>query len=103
MLLNALPWTCVPKLHAGGHAWSKDGLHWSEPRVGAFSAKIALTDGRVVECERRERPKMVLDPRSGAPLALVTGVLGCPEGIFEGYRGNDDSFTLVQEVGGGGA
>ena len=41
---------------------------------------------------------MVLDPTSGAPIALVTGVAGCPAGLFEGYRGGDDSFTLVQEM-----
>jgi hypothetical protein len=33
MLVNALPGGCNPKLQQGGHAWSKDGIIWSEPRV----------------------------------------------------------------------
>ena len=66
--------------------------------MGAFNASLRFTDGAAAQCERRERPKMVLDPTSGAPIALVTGVAGCPAGLFEGYRGGDDSFTLVQEM-----
>ena len=98
MIMNALPFQCVPKDHQGGHAWSRDAITWSEPRVGAFNTSISFSDGTVAVCERRERPKIIKDPISGDPIALVTGVLGCPPGIFKGYRGGDDSFTLVQEI-----
>ena len=97
MLMNALPYLCVPKIKAGGHSWSKDGIHWSEPRVGAFESNILLVSGDTIQCERRERPQMIMDPkRPGVPLALVSGVTGCPTGMFPNYRGGDDSFTLVQ-------
>jgi hypothetical protein len=113
MLFNALPYKCVPKFLQGGHAWSKDGINWSaNPRVGAFDTTIQFTDGTSIKCERRERPQMVLGA-DGRPVALVTGVTGCPKGLmseFNGevamnsgdarfYRGGDDSFTLVQLVG----
>ena len=97
MLMNAMPFQCVPKVRQGGHSWSSDGIKWSEPRVGAFEANVQLSDGKILACERRERPQMLLDPeRPGVPLALVSGVTGCPKSAFPGYKGGDDSFTLVQ-------
>ncbi|KAL7522082.1 hypothetical protein ACHAWX_006767, partial [Stephanocyclus meneghinianus] len=113
MLFNALPYKCVPKFQQGGHAWSKDGVNWSDrPRVGAFDTTIQFTDGTSIKCERRERPQMVLGT-DGRPVALVTGMTGCPKGLMSTfnaevalnsgdaryYRGGDDSFTLVQLVG----
>ena len=92
-----MPFLCVPKVRQGGHSWSSDGINWSEPRVGAFEANIELADGKTLACERRERPQMLLDPqRPGVPLALVSAVTGCPKGAFPGYKGGDDSFTIVQ-------
>lgn len=96
MLMNAMPFLCVPKVRQGGHSWSSDGINWSEPRVGAFEANVELADGKTLACERRERPQMLLDPSSGMPLALVSAVTGCPKGAFPGYKGGDDSFTIVQ-------
>lgn len=113
MLFNALPYKCVPKFQQGGHAWSNDGVNWSaRPRVGAFDTTIQFTDGTSIKCERRERPQMVVGT-DGRPVALVTGMTGCPKGLmseFNGeialnsgdarfYRGGYDSFTLVQLVG----
>jgi len=107
MLFNALPYKCQPKLKQGGHSWSLDGVNWSEPRVGAFDTTIQFTDGSSMTCERRERPQMVID-KDGKPLALVTGVTGCPRELGDDmevedsksngkfYKGGDDSFTLVQ-------
>ena len=105
MLFNALPYKCVPKFQQGGHAWSTDGINWSTPRVGAFDTTIQFSDGTSMKCERRERPQMVLD-KDGRPVALVTGMTGCPKGLgFDNeevksgsrfYRGADDSFTLIQ-------
>jgi hypothetical protein len=107
MLFNALPRRCVPKFEQGGHAWSVDGVRWEpHPRIGAFNATLRFTDGSSVRCERRERPQMVLG-EDGRPVAMVSGVMGCPQALgdttTEGqgrfYRGADDSFTLVQNMG----
>jgi hypothetical protein len=107
MLFNALPYKCVPKFHQGGHAWSRDGLDWSDnPRVGAFDTTINFTDGTSIKCERRERPQMIIGENK-RPVALVTGLTGCPKGLMSKgdnlnsgdakfYEGGDDSFTLVQ-------
>ena len=99
MLVNALPYMCVPKEKQGGHAWSRDGVRWSEPRVGAFDATLKFRDGSSVTCERRERPQMMLQAepgRGGKPVALVSAVTGCPREFGANYKGGDDSFTLVQ-------
>ena len=106
MLFNALPYKCVPKLQQGGHAWSKDGIEWSTPRVGAFDTTIQFTDGSSMKCERRERPQMVLG-EDKLPLAMISAVTGCPRSLGEEesdresnpYRGGDDSFTLIQKMG----
>lgn len=95
MLMNAMPYQCEPKYQQGAHAWSRDGVHWSEPRVGAFNTTIQFNDGTSITCQRRERPQMVRDP-SGVPLVLFTGLTGCPK--FEGlaHNGPLDSFTVAQ-------
>ncbi|KAK1737259.1 hypothetical protein QTG54_012126 [Skeletonema marinoi] len=106
MLFNALPYKCVPKFEQGGHAWSKDGIKWSTPRVGAFDTTIQFTDGSGMKCERRERPQMVLG-KDGMPLALISAVTGCPKALGEEgsiqksnpYKGGDDAFTLIQKMG----
>ena len=108
MLFNALPYKCVPKFQQGGHAWSLDGIKWSTPRIGAFNTTIQFTDGSGMTCERRERPQMVLD-KDKKPIALVTGMTGCPRALGEDessyngfgrfYRGADDCFTLIQKMG----
>jgi hypothetical protein len=110
MLFNALPYKCVPKFQQGGHSWSTDGMNWSAPRVGAFDTTIQFTDGSSMKCERRERPQMVLDNNTRRPIAMVSGVTGCPKALGDAslsgdgqyYKGADDSFTLVQKMGGAG-
>ena len=96
MLVNALPGACLPKVQQGGHAWSRDGVTWSEPRVGAYNTTVRLANGSSMVCERRERPQMILDPRSGRPLAMTSGVTGCPP--LGASRGGSDCFTLVQRM-----
>ena len=108
MLLNTLPYKCVPKYNQGGHAWSRDGIHWSEPRVGAFNTTISYYDDDKIKsftCERRERPQMILHPDTKVPYALVSAVTNCDPvkdrdffgwGNAKYYRGGDDSFTIVQ-------
>jgi len=95
MLVNALPGGCVPKFQQGGHAWSKDGVEWSEPRTGAYNTTVVFTNGTSFTCSRRERPQMILDS-TGTPLAMTSGVTGCP--AFGVYKGGGDCFTLVQLV-----
>lgn len=80
MLTNALPGGCKPKKVAGGHAWSRDGWNWSEPRVGAFNTTVIFTDGSNMTCSRRERPQMMLD-NQGKPSFLSTGITGCPRDL----------------------
>ncbi|GMI53614.1 hypothetical protein ScalyP_jg7428 [Parmales sp. scaly parma] len=46
MLINSLPGACIPKIQQGGHAWSTDGVVWSEPRVGAYNTTIEF-DGEM--------------------------------------------------------
>ena len=101
MLVNAFPGQCSPKLQQGGHAWSKDGVTWSEPRVGAYNTTVQFTDGTNMTCLRRERPQIYQDPVSRDPLVLFTGVTGCPPKAGGGapgalYKGGGDSFTLAQ-------
>lgn len=106
MLFNALPYKCVPKFQQGGHAWSKDGIEWSAPRVGAFDTTIHFSDGSSMTCDRRERPQMVLG-KDGMPLALISAVTGCPKALggeenswtSNPYKGGDDAFTLIQKMG----
>lgn len=107
MLFNALPYKCIPKYQQGGHSWSADGKVWSTPRVGAYNTTIQFTDGTSMICKRRERPQMILGP-DGKPVALVSGVTGCPvalgddslnEGDGRFYKGGSDCFTLVQIMG----
>ena len=102
-LINALPGACIPKLQQGGHAWSLDGVTWSEPRVGAynttieFSEPMIMADGTVATsmvCDRRERPQMILDDE-GEPLAMSSGVTGCPA-FGDDYKGDGDCFTHFQ-------
>lgn len=108
MLFNAMPYKCVPKFQQGGHSWSIDGINWRTPRIGAFDTTVNFTDGSSMQCERRERPQMVVD-KDGMPLALSSGVTGCPtslgdeslDGAGRFYRGGDDSFTLIQKMGSG--
>lgn len=88
MLINAGPYKCTPKAAVGGHAWSRDGLTWSEPTLGAYTTTIAYLDGTRETCVRRERPQMVLDA-TARPLAMFTGVMDCING----------TFTLAQRVG----
>eukprot|EP01043_Picozoa_sp_COSAG02_P072942 COSAG02_NODE_13966_length_1326_cov_1.089650_2_plen_101_part_00 len=96
MLVNALPGRCVPKVQQGGHAWSSDGITWSEPRVGAYNTTIELVDGTSMTCSRRERPQIVQDEH-GMPLVMFSGVVGCPKIKTEpAFKGGNDCFTLAQ-------
>eukprot|EP00316_Scyphosphaera_apsteinii_P004808 CAMPEP_0119322746 /NCGR_PEP_ID=MMETSP1333-20130426/59059_1 /TAXON_ID=418940 /ORGANISM="Scyphosphaera apsteinii, Strain RCC1455" /LENGTH=281 /DNA_ID=CAMNT_0007330047 /DNA_START=543 /DNA_END=1388 /DNA_ORIENTATION=+ len=98
LLSNGYPGPCKPKAWQGGHAWSRDGVTWSEPRVGAFSTTVSFMDGTSMTCARRERPQMVMDPQNGRPAYLVTGVTGCPSNLTA--TSTTGTFTLIQGLDG---
>jgi hypothetical protein len=103
MLVNAFPGGCTPKVQQGGHAWSKDGVTWSEPRSGAYNTTFVTTDGQTITCGRRERPQIIQDPITGKPLVMTAGVVGCPTDVFQKILPNfgkhsGDCFTLAQKL-----
>ena len=58
----------------GAHAYSADGgSTWVQTGV-AFNLTAQYVDGTSVTFVQRERPHIVLDPKSGAPTHLVSGV-----------------------------
>ena len=54
-------------------SWSRDGVTWSDPRVGAYNGTIFFLNGTSMNC-RRERPQILLDPESGEPIGISNGV-----------------------------
>lgn len=57
---------------AGGHAFSEDGLTWSNI-TQAYNTTVITDDGKTYYAGRRERPKMLFDA-SGFPTHLFNGV-----------------------------
>lgn len=104
MLVNALPGGCHPQEAQGGLAWSRDGITWSEPRIGGYNGTIRFLNGTTMNC-RRERPQIIQDPEtSGDPIGISNGVQ-CPRrfGVFKGSQnlgGDRDSYTSVQMLNG---
>jgi hypothetical protein len=56
----------------GGHAWSRDGLSWSNQTIGAFGPVIRWANGTFFTGAYAERPQVIQDA-SGAPIAFYTG------------------------------
>jgi hypothetical protein len=54
-------------------SWSRDGVTWSDPRIGGYNATISFPNGTSMNC-RRERPQILLDPESGEPIGISNGV-----------------------------
>jgi hypothetical protein len=57
----------------GCHAFSKDGFSWRVSPGGAYNFSVSLDNGATVQLKRRERPQLVVDPRSGKPTHLLNG------------------------------
>jgi hypothetical protein len=57
----------------GCHAFSKDGFSWRVSPGGAYNFSVQLDNGATVQLKRRERPQLVVDPRSGRPTHLLNG------------------------------
>lgn len=89
---HALLHDMSPDLPAGRHAFSRDGLSWSITADLAYDGNITFADGSRVAFSKRERPHLLLDPKTRAPLALSTGVMQHPEHL------DDHSWTCVQAV-----
>eukprot|EP01065_Artemidia_motanka_P038870 TRINITY_DN47715_c0_g1_i1.p1 TRINITY_DN47715_c0_g1~~TRINITY_DN47715_c0_g1_i1.p1 ORF type:complete len:402 (+),score=109.91 TRINITY_DN47715_c0_g1_i1:51-1256(+) len=77
----------------GGHVFSENGLDWTFSSEPTYNTTVQYEDGEAVVYSRRERPEMVLDPDTGVPTHLITGV------VERGGPGQSDrSFTLVQPI-----
>jgi len=93
----------VTKNAYGGYAWSNDGpygpWHFQENMV-AYTGEIQFANqpDTTFVASRRERPKVLIDPTTGRPSHLYSGV--CPENTS--YSGvsdpNGHCFTMVQKI-----
>lgn len=72
-----------PDHQAIGHAFSPDGFEWHQSPGAAATSVIAYEDGAGGEVNltfgKRERPHLLFDPRSGAPVAFVSAVAINPD------------------------
>eukprot|EP01052_Picozoa_sp_SAG31_P004413 SAG31_NODE_182_length_21094_cov_4.426721_18_plen_318_part_00 len=68
----------------GGHAWSTDGLHFSNLTIGAFGPAIKFKNGTVWKNAYIERPQVLLNATSGEPQTFFAGL---------GRSSYDDSMT----------
>eukprot|EP00658_Telonema_sp_P-2_P030410 TRINITY_DN22967_c0_g1_i5.p1 TRINITY_DN22967_c0_g1~~TRINITY_DN22967_c0_g1_i5.p1 ORF type:complete len:361 (+),score=32.61 TRINITY_DN22967_c0_g1_i5:279-1361(+) len=82
--------TPVPLGWAGGHAFSKDGYVWSN-WTRCYNTSVVLTNGTVVEHQRRERPKLLFDADKN-PTHLYNGVFDT--------SGSSVTFTIVAPIKG---
>jgi hypothetical protein len=78
----------VPRGWSGGHAFSRDGFSWSN-WSRCYNTSVTLTDGKVVEHNRRERPKLLFDS-DGSPTHLYNGVFDA--------AGSSVTYTIVAPI-----
>lgn len=64
---------CALGVECGGHAWSKDGRHWTNLTIGAFGPRITFANGTVWHNAYTERP-LVTQAEDGTPLAFYVGM-----------------------------
>ena len=92
----------------GGHAFGRHVHAMTYARTLAYTGRVNHTDGTFSMFARRERPHVVLDPVTGAPTHLLTGVClnwnnpptpscGSPY-AWENQPGCDPSFTHIQAI-----
>jgi hypothetical protein len=78
----------------GGHFFSADGgATWTFAWHAAYSGLVDYTAGPVALRYKRERPKLVQDPKTKRLLALANGVGVALVDAFA--AGNDAACTLV--------
>jgi hypothetical protein len=78
----------------GCHAFSRDSWAWTMSPTPAYNASVAFEGGSSTVFGRRERPQLILDPATGAALALISGVQPPRELQPPGGQG-DMSYSLV--------
>jgi hypothetical protein len=79
----------------GSHAFADpEGKNWRFSGNPCYSPQVEYADGRVEVLQRRERPHVVLDPKTKAPIALSNGVqpIGTPP---VGCSNDHHVYTLV--------
>ena len=54
--------------------WSLDGITWRRTAPVVPWCNVSLESGGFEQLGRRERPKWLIDPKSGAPIGLLNGV-----------------------------
>ena len=72
-----------------GHAWSYDGITWSDQYLGSVATTVHFDDGSSTVFSYRERPDIYTD-NDRKPIAFATGMTG-----VDGYS---DSFSFVQPI-----
>ena len=75
---------CQAGVACGGHAWSTDGLHFSNLTIGAFGPAIRFTNGSEWRNAYIERPQVLQNTTSGEPQTFFAGL---------GRLSYDDSVT----------
>ena len=70
--MNTFHARCRQGVPCGGHAWSKDGLTWSNQTVGAFGPVVRLTNGSYFHGAYAERPQVLQAP-DRTPIAFYMG------------------------------
>jgi hypothetical protein len=63
---------CPAGVACGGHAWSRDGLTWSNQSIGAFGPVVRFKNGTFFHGAYAERPQVV-QAADGTPLAFYMG------------------------------
>ena len=73
-----------------GHAWSYDGLTWSDQYLGSVTTTVYFDDHSNVTFSYRERPDITLTDGASIPITFASGMTG-----LDGYG---DSFSFVQSI-----
>jgi hypothetical protein len=64
---------CAQGVPCGGHAWSYDGISFSNLTIGAFGPAIRFANGSYWRTAYVERPQ-VLQAKDGTPVAFYVGI-----------------------------
>ena len=84
--VNTYHHRCGSGVPCGGHAWSMDGLVWSDQYIGAFGPVVRWTNGSYFVGAYAERPQIV-QSADKTPIAFFTGF---------GMASYTDSHNFVQ-------
>jgi hypothetical protein len=93
-LLHGLGGCGVGAAGVGCHAFSPDGYSWTLGAQPAYNLSVLLSDGSSATFARRERPHLVMDPKTGAPTHLINGVQ-LPHGMQPPGGQGDYSYTII--------